>query len=88
MDRKKEARGRLLRGKGSGGKSWIQRNQRKLAEQNKLRPGYLHYQKSNQTQRRQEKLEANQDKIKLSHSNDWCAKTGSNTTPPEKLIPL
>jgi hypothetical protein len=47
-----------------------------------LRPGYLHYQKSNQT-RRQEKLGASQDKSKLSHSNDWCAKTGSNTTPPD-----
>jgi hypothetical protein len=45
----------------------------------KLRPEYPHYQKSNQA-RRQEKLWASQDKGKLSHSNDWCAKSGSNTT--------
>ena len=48
-----------------------------------LRPGYLHYQKSNQT-RRQEKLGASQDKSKLSHGNDWCAKLGSNTSPPKE----
>ena len=46
----------------------------------KLRPGYSHYQMSSQTQR-QEKLGASQDKSKLSHSNDWCAKIGSNTNP-------
>ena len=44
---------------------------------------WIHYQKSNQT-RRQEKLGASQDKSNLSHSNDWCAKTGSNTTPPKE----
>jgi hypothetical protein len=52
-----------------------------------LRPGYLHYQKSKQT-RRQEKLGASQDKSKLSHSNDWCAETGSNTTPPRETDTL
>jgi hypothetical protein len=35
LDWKKEARGDAFKGKCSGGKSWIQRNQRKLAEQNK-----------------------------------------------------
>jgi hypothetical protein len=48
----------------------------------KPRPGYLHYQKTNQTQR-QEKLGASQDKSKLSHSNDWCTRTGTNTTSPK-----
>ena len=43
----------------------------------------LDYKKDNQT-RRQEKLGASQDKSKLSHSNDWCAKTGSNTSPPNE----
>jgi hypothetical protein len=36
----------------------------------------------------QEKLGASQDKNKLSHSNDWCAKTGSNTTPPNENCTL
>ena len=39
--------------------------------------------RNNQT-RRQEKLGTSQDKSKVSHNNDWCAKFGSNTTPPKE----
>ena len=70
----KVARGRL---------EWQSKTEGQLK---KPRPGY--YQKSNQT-RRQERLGASQDKSKLRHSNDWCAETGSNTTPPnEEGTPL
>ena len=82
---------------GSGGKSGSKETTRsctrktRAAEQNsqlrKLRPGYPHYQNSTQT-RRQEKLGASQDKSKVSHCNDWCAKTGPAQLPLKKLIPL
>ena len=64
MDRKKEARGEAFKEKRFRRKNLEPKKPKEvesITEGVNLRPGYLHYQKSNQT-RRQEKLGASQDK--------------------------
>ena len=97
MDRKKEARGEILgwgeriKAEKAGSKETLGSYARKtkVADQNRgpienfeaWIPTLPKEQKNNQTRRQEKLLGSSQDKSKLSHSNDWCAKTGSNTIP-------
>ena len=86
MDRKKEARGKAFKGKRFRRKKLDPEKPKEVGRAKQTEAWILTLPKeqtSNQT-RRQEKLGASQDESKLSHSNDWCTKTGPNTTPPNE----
>jgi hypothetical protein len=94
-----EKGGRLVRGKGQAEKFGPRKKPQEVAPRRlewqsetegklkKLRPGYLHYRKNNQT-RRQENLGASQDKSKLSHSMTGAPKQDPTQLLLTKMAPL